>query len=281
MRVVVTGSSGKIGRTAMRALKAAGHRPVGFDLKPSGEEFRSTIVDCTDFGQVMGALAHVDAIGGRPDAVVHLAGIPAPGLAPDQVIFDVNTVSTHNVFTACAELGINRVVWASSETVLGLPYTTPPDFLPIDETHAVRPEYHYSLSKMLGEQMADTFSRWKPGMSFVSLRFSNVYTPADYENIAAVQARPELRRANVWAYIDAEDAGEACRLAVEADIGGHERLIIAAADSVFDIPSADLHSTYLPDVPVPRPLTGYESLLSPARAETVIGFRPQVSWRDK
>jgi len=265
----------------MAALRAAGHRAVGFDLKPSPDGRRTLPVDCTDLGQVMSALSGIDAVAGRPDAVIHLAGIPAPGLAADHTIFDTNTVSTHNVFTACARLGVGRVVWASSETVFGLPYTTPPDFLPLDESHPVRPEYDYSLSKQLGEVMADTFARRNPGMAFVSLRFSNVLTEADYADLASIQARPELRRANVWAYIDAADAGDACRLAVEADLNGHERLIIAASDSLFDIPSAELHASYLPDVPLRTALTGYQTLLSPARAAEVIGFRPSVSWRQR
>lgn len=280
MRVAVTGSSGKIGLAAMSALKAAGHRPVGFDIRPGPGGFRTLPVDATDFGQLMGALAGVDAVGGRPEAVVHLAGIPAPGLAPDHTTFDVNTVSTHNVFTACTTLGIPRVVWASSESVLGLPYTAPPDFLPLDETHPVRPEYHYALSKQLGEVMADAFARWRPEMSIVSLRFSNVYAEQDRATLPAVQDRPELRKANVWAYVDAADAGEACRLAVEAPVTGHERLIIAAADTLFDIPSAELARTYFPGVPVSGRIEGFTSLLSADRAGKLIGYRARVSWRD-
>jgi nucleoside-diphosphate-sugar epimerase len=281
MRVAVTGSSGKLGIAAVAALRAAGHHVIGLDTKPAPDGSRSVIVDCADLGQVLDALSGVDIHGGPPDAVVHLAALRAPGLAPDGVVFRVNTLSTYNVFTACAKLGINRVAWASSETLLGLPFTTPPDFLPLDETHPDRPEWHYSLAKLMGETLADQFVRWHPELSIVSLRFSNVLDDADYESLRAVHAHPDQRKFNVWAYVDARDAGEACRLAVEADLTGHHRLIIAAADSFVDTPSDELAATFYPDVPVTRELTGFETLLSPARAAEVIGYHPAVSWRDK
>src|SRR5690606_27143145 len=117
MRVVVTGGSGKVGKAAIRALKAAGHRAVNFDIRPSPDAGRYVPVDCGDFGAVLGALSGIDTVGGTPDAMVHLAGIPAPGLATDHRIFEFNTLSTYNVFSACARLGVKRIVWASSETI--------------------------------------------------------------------------------------------------------------------------------------------------------------------
>lgn len=177
---MVTGSSGKIGREAVRALKAAGHRVVGLDLKGGTiDGIRTVKVDCTDFGQVMGAFSGVDTMA-KPYAIVHLAGIPMPGLASDADIFQVNTLSTYNVFSACARLGIHRVIWASSETVLGLPFTRPPAYLPLDEDAPDLPNWSYSLSKHLGETMADQFVRWHPAMAIASLRFSNVFDTADY-----------------------------------------------------------------------------------------------------
>jgi len=280
MHVLVTGGSGKIGRAAMRALKEAGHRPVNFDIQPSSEPGRYVSVDCGDFGAVMGAMAGIDTVGGIPDAVVHLAGIPAPGRAPDHRTFEFNTLSTYNVFSACARLGVKRIVWASSETVLGLPFDTPPEFAPVDETHPSRPEWSYSLSKQLGETMAVQFSRWDPQLSITSLRFSNVFEPGDYERLPQIQADPGPRRFNLWSYIDARDAGQACRLAVENAAPGHEAMIIAAADSLIDLPSAELMATYFPNVPL-RELSGTQSLLSPAKAGRLIGFQAQHSWRNQ
>jgi nucleoside-diphosphate-sugar epimerase len=279
MRVAVIGGSGKIGRQAIRSLTEAGHRPVNFDVRPSPDGVRTCLADMTDFGQAMAALSGVDAMGGAPDAVVHLAGIPAPGLAADHEILRVNTLSTYNVFSACQRLGVKRIVWASSETLLGLPFATPPDFAPLDETHPDRPEWSYSLSKHLGEAMAAQFARWTPEASVTSLRFSNVFDRDDYGRLAAFQARPELRKFNLWGYVDARDCGEACRLAVETAPPGHESMIIAADHTIMDVPSAELLARYFPEVPVRGDVKGFQSLLLSAKAARLIGYRARHSWR--
>lgn len=280
MRVVVTGSAGKIGRAAVRALQDAGHDVVGFDTGAPSWDAAALPVDCTDFGQVMGALTGVDVVGGVPEAVVHLAGIPAPGLAPDHVVFDTNTRALYNVLSACARLGVPRVVWGSSETLLGLPFTIPPAYLPLDEDAPVRPQFHYALSKQLCETMAETFTTWHQDLTVVSLRFSNVFADTDRENLKEAQHPTEARKLNLWGYVDAADAGRACQLAVQADLHGHHRYLIAAADTISDVPSAELVRRFYPDVEIRSPLTGHTSLLSTRRATDELGYRPQVSWRD-
>jgi nucleoside-diphosphate-sugar epimerase len=281
MRVLVTGSSGKVGKQAVAALGAAGHEVIGLDRQAGIDgKVRTLACDCTDFGEVMGAMTGVDTIG-SPEAVLHLAGIPAPGLAPDAEIFRTNMLSTYNVFTAAVRARVRRIVWASSETILGLPFDTPPAFAPLDETHPDRPEWSYSLTKKLGETMADELVRWHPELTIVSLRFSNVFDAEDYKKREQTVADPAMRKANLWSYVDARDTGEACRLAIEADLQGHHRLIIAAADTIVDIPSAELMATYFPHVPIKAPLDGFQSLESSARAAERIGYRPQHSWRDQ
>jgi nucleoside-diphosphate-sugar epimerase len=281
MQVMVTGSAGKIGREAVKALRAAGHAVTGLDLRGGMVDgVRTVACDCADFGEVIGAFSGVDTMA-RPDAIVHLAGIPMPGLKPDATIFATNTVSTYNVFSAAARLGIKRIAWGSSETILGLPFPTPPAFAPLDESHPDRPEWSYSLTKKLGEEMADQFVRWHPEMTIVSLRFSNVFDAADYIQRPATASKPAIRKVNMWGYVDARDAGEACRLAIEADLTGHHRMIIAAADTVVDVPSAALMAEFYPGVPLRSTVEGYSSLLSTANAERLIGYRPQHSWRDQ
>ena len=216
MRIIVSGGSGKVGRAAITALKAAGHKVVNLDIKPSPDGARTIPVDCANFGEVMGALSGIDTASATPDAVVHLAGIPTPGISTDHRVFENNTMSTYNVFSACIRLGIKRLVWASSETVLGLPFDEPPAFAPLDETHPDRPNWSYALSKALGESMADNFVRWQDDLSIISLRFSNVYSGDDYKAVPEIQRRTGSRKFNVWGYVDARDCGEACRLAVEA-----------------------------------------------------------------
>lgn len=282
MRIAVTGSSGKIGRAVMPMLRAAGHKAVGFDLAASIYGDPAVRLDCTDFGAVIGALSGIDAVAPDGfDAVLHLAGIPLPGSTTDEDAFRINTQSTYNVFSAAARLGINRVVWASSETLHGLPFRKAPARVPITEDLPVQPNWSYSLSKALGEDMADQFARWHPALSIASLRFSNVYVPQDYAQVAAIQADVASRKLNLWAYVDAEDAAQACHRALEAGFSGHERLIIAAADNVAGRDSRELMAEHFPDCPVSDDLAGQASLLSNARAEQVIGYRPQWSWRQR
>ena len=126
MRIAVTGSNGKLGRVTVEALRSAGHRVTGFDLVSSVYGDDTVRLDCADFGAVIGALSGVDTAARRFDAVLHLAGIPKPGATTDEEAFRVNVLGTYNVFSAAARLGIGRVIWASSETILGLPFADPP-----------------------------------------------------------------------------------------------------------------------------------------------------------
>lgn len=279
MRIAVTGSSGKLGKVAVTALRAAGHRVTGFDIVSSVYGDDTVRLDCADFGAVMGALSGVDTAARRFDAVLHLAGIPKPGATTDEAAFRINVMGTYNVFSAAARLGIGRVVWASSETILGLPFAEPPQFAPIDETHPLLPNWSYALGKRLGETMAEEFARWHAGLAVISLRFSNVYIPADYAELPQIQAEPASRKWNLWSYIDAEDAAQACRCALETATTGHEAMIIAAADNLMGRPSRELMAEHFPQVPLAEKLKGDASLLSSARAGEVIGFVPRVSWR--
>lgn len=281
LRIAVTGSQGKLGRAACAALRAAGHRVTGFDVHAPVYADPTVRLDCADFGAVIGALSGVDTIARRFDAVLHLAGIPMPGATTDEAAFRINLLSTYNVFSAAARLGIGRVVWASSETLLGLPFAEPPAYAPVDEDHPVRPNWSYALAKHLGETMADQFVRWHPSLSVVSLRFSNIYAGDDYAAIGAIQADPASRKWNLWSYVDAEDAARACEAALVRPLSGHHALIIAAADTLGGAPSRRLMADHFPGVPLADDLDGEQALLSSARAAAVIGYAPRVSWRDR
>src|ERR1700722_15227890 len=183
-RIVVTGGSGKAGRGVVRDLQQHGYEVLNVDRRPSPESSSpdSAIpflpADLTDFGQTLEALG-AGAWGRAPDAVVHFAAIPSPVHATPDQVFRTNITSTHAVFAAAAQLGIGRVVWASSETTLGLPFERELHYAPVDEAH-MYPETSYALSKVLGEEMARQFSRWS-GMTILGLRLSNVMVRHDYE----------------------------------------------------------------------------------------------------
>ena len=274
MRVVVTGGTGKAGRWVVQGLRAAGHDVLNVDVAHDGSPHgQCIVVDLTHMGQALEVVTGADA-------VVHLAAIPAPEIRPAAETFRNNAMSTYNVFAAAVDRGVGRVVWASSETVLGLPFDEPPAFAPIDESHPPRPETSYALSKLVGETIADQLAR-RSGIPFVGLRISNIMEPADYARFPSWQDDARLRKWNLWGYVDARDVAAAVARSLEVDVRGAEVAIIAAADTCMRRPSADLLAEIYPTVPLTRPVEGRETLLSIDRARSLLGYAPAHSWLDE
>lgn len=283
MRIAVTGGSGKAGRAIVRGLLEHGHDVLNIDRVPSAESSSPDspapfmAADVTDFGQTLEALSGGERLPGI-EAVVHLAAIPSPVHATPDVVFRTNIVSTHTVFAAAARLRLRRVVWASSETTLGLPFDEPPVYVPVDEELPLRPESSYALSKVLGEEMARQFSRWS-GIPFVGLRFSNVMERADYARFPAFWDDPHLRKWNLWSYVDESHVAESVLRALAADIRGAEAFVIAAADTVMRQPSRELMAEIFPTVPVRAGVAGNDTLLGIGKARRLLGYAPAFSWR--
>jgi nucleoside-diphosphate-sugar epimerase len=282
----VTGGSGKLGRSVVALLSRVGHEVVTLDTTGlRGPGF--VRVDLTDYGETIDAFfGENDPSAGpdqatRPafDAVVHLAAIPAPGLLSDVATFHNNMLSTFNVFQAARRAGIQNIVYASSETTLGLPFDVPPPYIPVDEEYPARPESMYSLVKHLEEQMAIELVRWDPALKIIALRFSNVMDPGDYAAFPDFDADATLRKWNLWGYIDGRDGAQAVLKALELDATGFDRFIIAAADTVMSRSNADLVGEVFPDVRVTRELGEHDTLLSIEKARRVLGYSPQYSWR--
>jgi nucleoside-diphosphate-sugar epimerase len=198
--------------------------------------------------------------------------------ATPDLVFRTNITSTYTVFSAAARLGIKRVVWASSETTLGLPFDRAPDYAPVDEAHTY-PESSYALSKVLGEEMARQFSRWFD-MTILGLRFSNIMVRADYERFPTFWDDPHLRKWNLWGYVDESHVSQSVRLALDAEISGADSFIIAAGDTVMKRPSRELMSEVFPSVKVAESVSGYDTLLGIDKARAVLGYSPQFSWRE-
>ena len=175
-RICVTGASGQAGRAVVTDLRAHGYDVAATDVAVTRADREDGMLraDLTDYGQAVEALS-------QADAVVHLANIPAPGLSTPAVTFNANITMNFNVFQAAAALKLNRVVWASSETTLGLPFETPPRYAPVDEDHYPVPTSTYALSKVASETIAGHIAEWS-GIPFVALRFSNIMAPEDYED---------------------------------------------------------------------------------------------------
>jgi nucleoside-diphosphate-sugar epimerase len=282
-RVAVTGGSGKLGRAVVTHLLEHGYDVTNLDAAPppAPQGCPHRRIDLTDYGQVIDALTSIDEGGGPFDAVVHLAAIPAPGITANAATFANNVPTTYNVFAAARAAGITNVVWASSETVLGLPFDTPPPYIPVDEDYPARPESTYSLGKHLEETMAAQFCRWNPALKMIGLRFSNVMEPQDYAAFPSFDADPLLRKWNLWGYIDARDGAQAVRKALEFDGTGVDVFVIANADTVMSRSSASLAAEVYPGVEVRKELGEHETMLGIDKARRVLGYEPQHSWRNE
>ncbi len=273
-KIVVTGGSGKAGQVVVRDLLDYGYDVLNLDNIPPPKSqgvFRQA--DLTDMGQVLEAMQGADA-------VVQLAAIPNPDRFTASVTFENNTMIAYNVFSAAVMLKMQKVVWASSETVLGLPFDREqPAYAPIDEQHPPYPETSYALSKLLTEVMAEQVHRWS-GIPFVGLRISNIKIPEQYQEFPSYWSNARLRKWNLWGYVDARDVAQACRLGLEKEVQGAEVYIIAAADTVINRPSRDLLAEVFPQVELRKEVGEYETLLSIDKARAQLGYAPKYSWRD-
>jgi nucleoside-diphosphate-sugar epimerase len=279
MRIVVTGGNGKLGRAVVTGLREAGHSVFVLDAV-GARSATFTRIDLTNYGSVVDALGSVNDRYDGVDAVVHLGAIPAGGIETDSATFFNNMNATFNVFQAARRNGIKRIVYASSETLLGIPFDLDPPYVPLDEEYPSRPESMYSVVKHLEEELATKLVRWDSELSITGLRFSNVLDAEDYAHQPEWEADPSLRRWNLWGYIDTRDGALAVLRALENAGPGFETFVIANANTVVARPSADLVAEYFPNVHLARPLVGNETLLSIDKARRILHYEPQHSWHD-
>ena len=277
MKIAVTGGSGLAGAAVVSHLLDAGCEVISIDRRPPPHpisEFR--LVDCEDLGQIYGACHGADAI-------AHLAAIPRPTQhSPDQV-FRTNIMATFNIFEAAANLEIPRVVYISSMSVLGLPFSYTPirlAYLPIDEAHPHAPQDAYALSKTLGEDIARAFvRRMAGGMSVVSLRFPWIHSPQTFQSVLKpLWDDPAAGASNLWGYIDTRDVAGACRLALQADTSGHETFYISAPNTFMKTDSLQLAQAYYPEAEFRTRLDGNQSLFDNSKAVAMLGYESQFSW---
>ncbi|KZO93516.1 NAD(P)-binding protein [Calocera viscosa TUFC12733] len=287
-RVAITGGLGKLGQPTVHELYANGWEVVVVDrVSPRlpVQGVRYVLVETTDFGQVAEALREVDSQYKGLDAVVHLAALPVIGQTASSHQFRNNALSTYHVLEACRQIGIKQLVLASSETLLGLPLDPhPPDSLPFTESSPRRPESAYTLSKLVGEVIAEQYVRWDPQLSVTSLRFSLICTPEEYADFPTWQHDPKTYpEGNCWSHVDARDGAQAIRLALATNLPGHNVFLITSSETCMRTPSAELVRAVYPDVPY-EPIPGRgenQTLLSIEKARKVLGYEPKWGWRDE
>ena len=281
-RIAVTGAAGRSGRVITQHLAARGFDPVRIDRFCPPNPFDDPIVtvDLTRYGDVVAALHGCDAI-------VHFGANPWPDTSfPEGADrFANNTVATFNVFQAAAQLGIPRVVWASSETVQGFPYEDcAPARIPIIESDAPLPRNGYALSKLASEGLAEHMSALH-GTTILGLRLANILyedpsCDASYARLPEYWAAPELRKNTIWKYIDAFDVADLVETCLTAQVSGAEVFNACAADTLMPTPTRDLFARYFPGVPIAPDLPEFGSPVSIEKAARLLGWVPSRTWQD-
>jgi len=276
MRVVVTGGSGLVGRWVRRELASHGYEVVNVDLvPPQRPDVPFKRADLRDYGQALDSLAGAEA-------VVHLAAIPGPQNHPPHEVFSTNVLSLWNVLQAAEALDISKLVLASSINAIGASFThslVPPLYFPLDEEHPTRAEDGYSLSKWVGEQLADGFARKRP-VQIASLRLHGLWSDQRFESLRKHPITdPTVRAKNFWGYVHLADCARACRLALEAAWQGHEVIFINARDTLLSIPTQEALAQVYPDVPLRGQVVGFDAVISTAKGKRLLNWEPLRSWR--
>jgi nucleoside-diphosphate-sugar epimerase len=276
MKIVITGGSGRIGRAITTEALRQGHSVVSIDrVAPPEPDERENVTfieaDTGDYEKLVEAFRETDAL-------IHMGAIPSPGRHPDHIVHNNNVVGSYNALRAAVEVGIKRIVQASSVNAIGLSFSREGhfDYFPIDEAHPNYSEEPYSLSKWICEQQADSFARRYEDIRIASMRFHLVC----HDRSKGVEhygvATQEVSR-HLWAYTLFDAAARACLLALDAPFRGHEVFYIVAPDTVMEIPTLELAARFFPNVPVRSDLPGNRSFFSSAKAERMLGWRHDPS----
>ena len=276
--VLVTGGSGRIGSAVVRHANDAGYRTVSIDrVRDAGAADRFIDVDVTDAGQVYGAVAMAE-----PDAIIHLGAIPNAGRDPDHVVYESNAMGAYNVLRAAAALDVDSVCSASSIQAMGTSVEGWVKYLPVDEEHPMVPRNPYELGKQSVEMLSDGFARQDgPPTSLATFRFPHVQTDEAFQEWLP-QEREELtggRGRYLFAYCAIDDVARLLLQAVETDLDGHERFWVSAPDTRTTVPTEELIEEFHPQATVATDLAGSDPLISTAKAANLLGWRPEISWR--
>ena len=277
-KVVVTGGSGRLGQFVIRDLLDHRYQVLSLDKVPPREKLcPSWLADLRHSGDLFEALKGAYGI-------IHLGAYQAPNLAPDAETLSNNVAATYNVLRAAADLKVKKVVLASSTAAFGFIYAVKlwaPDYLPLDENHPSKPQDSYGLSKVLGEQIADSIVSVHPDMTVSSLRFPGVNFDLSYESFRERWRNPATRTNGFWTYIDARDAATTCRLALEGKFTGHEVFIASAPKNCMIQSTMELVKQYLPKGAKIKKAAGtHWSCVDSAKARRLLGFKPLHVWQD-
>ncbi len=219
------------------------------------------------------------------EAVVHLAAVPNPRTASPEECFHVNTMGTWATLQAAEDAGVNRVVVASSDSATGLHYNPkdwPPQYLPVDEKHPLRPTEVYSLSKKVTETIAESFAV-RGNMEVIVIRPGHIVFEPEYPEIESRGS--DVQNYHLWGYVAPEDIARGFELALETEDGSYDVIFIGAADGLNTRPTLEMLQERFGFVPEVRDPALYEThptagVFGIDHARKRLGYEPRLTFRD-
>ncbi len=279
MKILLTGGSGLVGRFVADELMTS-HAVTNLDIKPP----HRAEIPWQRFDLLMPD--GLDEVVRGFDAVVHLAGIPHPLDHPAEVVYRINALGTYHLLESCVRRDVRRFVFLSSESTLGFAFSTVrqwPLFVPIDESHPLRPQDPYGLSKVTGELLCRGVVA-RSSMTAICLRPPWIWVPEEREKAmyrSLIRDYPRWSK-NLWAYIHVRDVAQAIQLALTAE--PPERFaacFISAAENWTGEDSVGLLKRFYPETAdVRRGFGGADSFLSHRLAEDILGYHPRFTRKD-
>ncbi len=209
MRVLVTGTSGRIG-AAIAARGSAEHDVVGLDIVAGPLT--------THVGRINDSTL-VDRLVAGVDGVIHTAGLHAPhvGVKTDQEFVETNVHGTECLLNAALKQGVRRFVYTSSTSVYGAAMVAKDRAVWVTEDLPPIARDIYDETKLAAEQACRDASR--AGLMCVSLRMSRCFPEAD--ELMAIY--------RLYRGVDIRDVADAHWLALRANLDQFEVFNISAA----------------------------------------------------
>ena len=275
-RVLVTGASGRVGRHVVDALLGDWEVTV-LDLAPPVQDVAFIEGNVLDLDTVRAATA-------GQDAVIHLAAIDIGVPAEPEAYFGTNVMGTWNAVQAAREAGARKVVLASSISAVGIGEMRPdfpPEYLPVDEAHAMKPAHAYGVSKLVVEDIARAFAL-EGGMSITCLRPVAVVVESNLRR--AVERAENPGHPWLAAWVTGEDTGRAFAAALDYD-APFDAMFIAADDSASAVPTLERLAGVYGGAPPVRDPEWFErdpcaSPVDATRAKQRLRWRPTSTWEE-
>ncbi|GET31543.1 oxidoreductase [Prolixibacter bellariivorans] len=155
-KVVVTGSSGKLGKEIVRKLREQDYEVLGIDLIPS--ETTDGLFDIRD-GKLM-----EDVTKGY-DAIIHTAALHGKHTDlnyPREEFIETNITGTLNLLSACVVNGIKKFLYTSTTSIYGTAMVNEKQAVWVDEGLTPQPRDIYDITKLTCELLCkDYFEKEK------------------------------------------------------------------------------------------------------------------------